>query len=330
MPPFAQATHKGEDGFMLKARFIAHLAHNLEPITPKNHPTRKADHDSGGLITAPTFEELELVLIWKVPRGNETAHAGLHLGQEELHRIVIQGIQGVQPLTPGVEFLIIRLNPKEPFVELKDTIDGQRIPVILGGDPLELPQGAHPITAVIEEVPEVDPSLKHPGGEPKRPTEMAGGVYLIPQSVEGIPEGCNSLSGVRTGCNQARKNVPGLIKPSIPIKRPPHGEHQFDIVVEAHALDIGEELQGFFLASETKEDLAHPHHCVLMIGLKFQGVMKGTTRPGEFLPSQSGVSQTDVKLYGIRIKGQPFLQRLKRPVQIPVIVELMRMLVILF
>jgi hypothetical protein len=82
--------------------------------------------------------------------------------------------------------------------------------------------------------------------------------------------------------------------------------------------------------TQAEEHLAHADHGVLVAGLQAQRVVEGLPGPGELLPGEAGVPEPDVQLHRIRVEGEPFLQRLEGRVVVPVVVEIVCALVVLF
>ena len=84
------------------------------------------------------------------------------------------------------------------------------------------------------------------------------------------------------------------------------------------------------LEPELEQRFTEPRERILMLGLEDECFLEAPAGPGILLTSQARIPNADVQLHRIRVECQAFAEDRQRVVVLPFVVELMRLLVILF
>ncbi len=126
------------------------------------------------------------------------------------------------------------------------------------------------------------------------------------------------------------EELPRLIEEALAEESAPHLEHEIEIVAVPELEDAAERLHARFLLPELHQCLAQAGEGVLVLRIEHQSFLEAPSRPRIFLTRETGVPHPNVELYRMRVERQPFAKHLERLLVLPLVIELMGALVVLF
>jgi hypothetical protein len=139
------------------------------------------------------------------------------------------------------------------------------------------------------------------GVETERAAQAAAGRDLVAHPVKGVSHRRHGVRRIGAG---GREPSEYLIRPreeTFSVKRPAHGQHQFDVVLVSQRLHLSKQLDTLPGTTEAKEDLAHPDQRVFVSGVQNQCALEGESRPCEFFPGQARMTEPDAEVHRVRI-----------------------------
>jgi len=180
--------------------------------------------------------------------------------------------------------------------------------VLTGRDPLELTERRLPVSPVVQDVAEVDAGLVEVRIKSQGTANLPSGSDLVPQTMQGVAERGRGVRTVRAISGDLREDVTGVRVEALSIERPPHGQHQLHVFVEAHRLHPFEEMQRGLLFTEPEQGLSHSDQRVFMRGVEHQCAFESASGPGVLLTSQAGVAHPYTELDRIRVQREALFQ----------------------
>ena len=114
---------------------------------------------------------------------------------------------------------------------------------------------------------------------------------LITEPVERIAERGRRLGVVGSGRRGLGEPVSARGVETLSVKRTSHGQHELDIVLEAHGGDTLEQAERRFLLTESEQRLTEAHQAVLVPIVEDESTLECLPRPRIFLPGQTSVAQ---------------------------------------
>jgi hypothetical protein len=160
------------------------------------------------------------------------------------------------------------------------------------------------------------------------PSKVPARPDLVSETVEGIPKGGNSLGAARMNRYELREHISSIREEAFPIEGSTHGQHEVQILIEPHGLNLPKERQSPLPFPKPQEGFPHPNQSVFMERVQTQRLVEGSPGPGELFPGQSGIAEAHIKLDGVRVERKALSKHLEGPFEIPVVIQPVRLLVV--
>src|SRR5690606_9309667 len=204
------------------------------------------------------------------------------------------------------------------------------IPVILGGRTLQVIESRFVIPAIVENVRQVDAGFRIGIVVPQRLPEQANGGLLVAVSVACIAEQRQCFRVLRRFANCGVKKLRRLRYEPFTEKSTANLKNEVDVVFVAKRKYAPEVAQGFVSLAESEKRFTVAGQRVFVLGIENQGLLENESGPGVLFPCQPRIADPDVQFYRVRVERQALAKHFERGVILPFVVQLMRLLVVLF
>ena len=123
-------------------------------------------------------------------------------------------------------------------------------------DTFELAECSLPVSAIIQEMAEVDSGFMEIGIEAEGPPDLTPGPYLLAKPMECVAKRGRDLRAVGTGGGGLGEHIPAFGVKAFAIERPPHRQHQLHVVLEPQRGDSLEQCERGVTLPEAEQCLA--------------------------------------------------------------------------
>ena len=235
-----------------------------------------------------------------------------------------------EALIPRLEILVLVLDAIDRLPEFHEPPDAQLVPMVVGRGLVEVVERGLVFTAVVENVAEIDAGLGVVAVELECAAQRRDRALVVAEPVLRVADARHGLGRVGRLLHRDVEEFTRVVHHPVAKERPPALQHQLDVVVVPQLEDATKALERGGLLAEPQQRLAEAGQRVLVIGVEHQRLLEAAARPGVLLAREPCISHSHVQLHRIRIQREPFAQHVQRLVVLPLVVQLMRALVVLF
>jgi len=179
-------------------------------------------------------------------------------------------------------------------------------------------------------MPQIDAGLVQLGVETQGMAKLTRRTDGVVQAVQRVAQRSSGLGIFRPGRRETREHVTGVAEELLAIERTAHGQHQFDVVIEAEILNLAKPGQGPCVLTKTQQGFAHAHHCIFVARINHEGLFKRLPGPRVFFAGEAGVAETDAEFDRFGETQKALFEHLEGPVVVAAVVEQVGLLVVFF